>query len=375
MSSDPTLNRMFTRGSAGPRSVLVVATRRIGDVLLATPLMRSIKAAWPETALDVLVFEGTEGILAGNGDVRQVLTIPARPRRLQHLAFIRRLVRRYDIALSTQHGDRGTLYAFLAGRWRAGLLNPTRKESWKRLLLQRWIPFDDRNTHTVRMNLALAGILGIETQAPVTVSWQLEDAEKVEAILGSGAVAPIAVLHTFPNFNYKMWHRTGWVELARWLSGHGYRIVLTGGPHPDEIAYVVDLARELPPEATNVAGRLSLAASSCLVSRAKIYIGPDTALTHVAAALGIPTVALYGPTNPVKWGPWPASQSADRNPWRRCGTQRADNVVLVQGRGACVPCHLEGCDRHVESFSDCLMELPAARVIAALGDLLGIGES
>lgn len=360
---------MFTHGGPGPRSVLIIATRRIGDVLLATPLMRSIKSAWPEAAIDVLVFEGTEGVVVANADLRQVLTVPARPRPLQHLAFILRLLRRYDVALSTQHGDRATLYAFIAGRWRAGLLNATRKESWKRLLLDRWAPFDDLNTHTVRMNLALAGTLGIEPQPEVTVSWRAERAEQVDALLHGEAADKVAILHTYPNFNYKMWHRDGWSEVARWLNERGYRVVLTGGSDPKELAYVAEMARDIP-GAINAAGQLSLAASACLVSRAHVYVGPDTALTHVAAALGIPTVALYGPTNPVKWGPWPASQGADRNPWHRYGSQRAGNVALIQGVGACVPCHLEGCDRHVASFSDCLTQLPASRVIAALRDTL-----
>jgi heptosyltransferase-3 len=336
--------------------------------------MRSVKAAWPEAALDVLVFEGTEGIVAGNGDVRTVLTVPARPRPLQHLTFILGLLRRYDVALSTQHGDRGTLYAFFAGRWRAGLLNATRKESWKRRLLHRWVPFDDRNTHTVRMNLALAGTLGIEPHAAVAVSWRPGHTEQVDSLLHGSPADRVAVLHTYPNFNYKMWHRDGWSDVARWLDERRYRVVLTGGSDPKEVAYVAEMAHNMPPGSINAAGKLSLAASACLVSRARLYVGPDTALTHVAAALGIPTVALYGPTNPVKWGPWPASQSADRNPWRRYGSQRAGNVVLVQGIGACVPCHLEGCDRHIASFSDCLTQLPADRVIAALREVEENGE-
>lgn len=361
---------MFTRGGPGPRSVLVIATRRIGDVLLATPLMRSVKAAWPEAALDVLVFEGTEGVVVANADVRQVLTVPARPRPLEHLAFILRLLRRYDVALSTQHGDRATLYAFLAGRWRAGLLNATRKERWKQLLLHRWVPFDDRNTHTVRMNLALAGILGIEPRPEVTISWGAEHAEQVDTLLRGGAAERVAVLHTYPNFNYKMWHRGGWGELARWLNERGYRVVLTGGSDPKEIAYVAEMARDMPLGTINAAGQLSLAASACLVSRARVYVGPDTALTHVAAALGVPTIAVYGPTDPVKWGPWPKGHASEDNPWRRLGSQAAGQVRLVQGHGACVPCLKEGCERHVDSFSDCLMQLPAARVIAALRDIL-----
>ena len=63
-----------------PDSVLVVVTRRIGDVLLTTGLIRSLKHAWPSTFIDVLVFSGTEGVLAANPDIRRVITIAERPR-------------------------------------------------------------------------------------------------------------------------------------------------------------------------------------------------------------------------------------------------------------------------------------------------------
>jgi heptosyltransferase-3 len=86
----------------------------------------------------------------------------------------------------------------------------------------------------------------------------------------------------------------------------------------------------------------------------------------MAAALGVRTVALYGPTDPVKWGPWPKAHTASGNPWRRLGSQAAGNVRLIQGIVPCVPCGREGCERHVASYSDCLQQLPAARVIAAI---------
>ena len=352
-----------------PRSVLIIVTRRIGDVLLATPLMRSVKRAWPDTALDALVFEGTQGVIAANPDLRSVLTVPERPGRLAHLAFLVQLARRYDIALSTLHGDRPTLYAFLAGRWRAGLVNNTRKESWKQALLNRWAPFDNSNTHTVLMNLALAGLTGIEPRREVTVSWSAADTGQVDALLGSAGAPPIAVLHPYPKFNYKMWHRAGWIEVAGSLAARGHRIVLSGGADAAEIAYVADLARAMPADAINLAGKLSLGEAGCLLARAAVFLGPDTAVTHMAAALGVPTVALYGPTDPVKWGPWPRAHSADTNPWRRIGSQRVGNVVLLQGTGACVPCHLEGCERRIGSYSDCLIGLPATRVIDAIRDV------
>jgi heptosyltransferase-3 len=357
-----------------PRSVLIIVTRRLGDVLLATPLARSVKRAWPETALDILVFEGTQGVIAANPDIRRILTVPERPGWLAHLWFIFGLLRRYDVALSVLHGDRPTLYAFLAGHWRAGLLDPTRKQGWKRLLLQRWVPFDDLNTHTVLMNLALAGLLGIPRVPEVVVSWTAPEEEKVSTLVGRAPAGPIAVLHPYPKFNYKMWHRAGWLEAATWLAARGHRIVLSGGADPAEIAYVGDLARDMPPATLDLAGQLTLGEAGCLLARAALFLGPDTALTHMAAALGVPTVAFYGPTDPVKWGPWPRGHAADANPWRRCGSQRSGNVTLLQGTGACVPCHLEGCDRHTGSYSDCLQQLPAARVIAAIEQMLNPGD-
>ena len=360
---------------APPRSVLIVVTRRLGDVLLATPLMRSIKQAWPQAVLDALVFKGTEGALAGNQDVRQVLTVPERPGLLQHLRFIGRLLRRYDIALSAAAADRPTLYAFLAGRWRAGLLSPAGKEAWKRRLLHAWVPFDNLNTHTVPMGLALADLLGAPRSGEVVIKWDARDEQYVAELLGGDSGMPLAVLHTYPKFNYKMWRREGWAEVAHWFAAHGHRVVLTGGGATAELDYVAKLARDMPPGTVNAAGRLTLGASACLVSRARIYVGPDTVMTHVAAALGVPTVALFGPSNPVKWGPWPHLHLADANPWRRCGSQRGGNVTLLQGALSCVPCLLEGCGRNIASFSDCLQQLPASKVIAALADALGMNSS
>ena len=358
-----------------PRSVLIIVTRRLGDVLLATPLIRSIKQAWPQAALDALVFKGTESVLAGNHDVRQVLAVPERPRLLQHLGMIGRLLRRYDIALSAVPADRPTLYAFFAGRWRAGLLSPTRKEAWKRRLLHAWVPFDNLNTHTVPMGLALADLIGALRCGEVVMSWNAREEQRVAELLGGDSGKPLAVLHAYPKFNYKMWRTEAWIEVGRWLAERDFRLVLTGSGDADEVAYVDSLARAMPADTINAAGKLSLGASACLVSRTRVYIGPDTAMTHIAAALGTPTVALYGPTNPVKWGPWPRGHAPAANPWRRCGSQRAGNVTLLQGTGACVPCHLEGCGRHIGSYSDCLQTLPARTVIEAVEAVLNGGRA
>src|SRR5579883_3376415 len=102
--------------------ILVIALRRLGDVLLTTPLIRSVKRAFPDAAIDALVFAGTEGILAGNPDLKNILTIPSRAKLGATLALLQQIAKRYDLALSTQTGDRPTTFAAIAGRQSAGLV-------------------------------------------------------------------------------------------------------------------------------------------------------------------------------------------------------------------------------------------------------------
>src|SRR5580693_4592787 len=111
---------------SAPR-ILVVALRRLGDVLLTTPLIRSLRRAWPDATLDVLVFADTAGILDGNPDVDRVVTMPARPTLGQSLACAAGLLRRYHVAVSTQSGDRPTAFALVAGRTHVGPVWPANR--------------------------------------------------------------------------------------------------------------------------------------------------------------------------------------------------------------------------------------------------------
>jgi heptosyltransferase-3 len=355
-----------------PSRILVVATLRIGDVLLSTPVIRSLHLAWPQAKIDVLVFEGTEGVLLRNPDIHRVITVPTRPGFWHHLGLILGLLRRYDIALTTLLGDRPTLYTWIAGKARFGMQDGSKKERWKQYLLTRWAKFEHVDSHTVLTNLGLVDLLGIKRSHEVVVAWNPSDEVSVAGALPFAiGTETFAVLHMSPKFSYKMWHQNGWIELAQWLGVNGIRAVLTGSNDPAEMAYVEQIYRSMPPGTVSLAGKLSLAENAYLISRAKYYVGPDTALTHMAAALGTPTVALFGPSNPVKWGPWPKGYEDSRNPYRTRGTQRVNNVVLVQGGGDCVPCMEEGCDRHNASLSDCLQNLSAASVIAAIRRLSG----
>jgi predicted lipopolysaccharide heptosyltransferase III len=350
--------------SRTPRSIAVITLRRLGDVLLTTPLVRSLRRAYPEATIDVLVYAGQEAMLQGNPDCSNVIALDPYPDARGYARLLRRMWRRYDLALTTQANDRSHVYAWLFGRRRVGLVPDLGWPSaWKRASCGAYAVLDDMNTHTVAQNLMLADLVGIPRVYEVVPPQSSTDARKLENFV---------VLHPYPKFNYKQWTRAGWKSLIAWLGSRGLRVVLTGGPDPDEKAYNAALASA---EVVNLTGKLSLAEVTGLCRRAKLFVGTDTATTHLAAACGVPTLALFGPTNPVKWGPWPAGYRNGASPWQRRGRQRIGNVLLLQGvqpadLGRCVPCHLEGCERHVRSFSRCLTEMPADPVTAAADELL-----
>lgn len=350
-----------------PKKILVVVTLRIGDVLLATPLIRSLRKAYPDAKIDALVFLGTEGILQRNPDIDRVITVPTRPRLLPHLRLAIQLFRRYDLALTGLLGDRPTLYSWIAGKTRFGMQDGSEKERWKQYLLTGWAKFDHINTHTVLTNLELTDLLGIDRSHEVVARWSAVDEQAVFAVLPfEMAHEKFAVLHLSPKFPYKMWNKDGWIALGQWFAKEGVRCVLTGSNDPEELLYIDGIFNVMPPKTVNASGKLTLSETAFLISRACCFVGPDTAVTHMAAAVGTPTVALYGPSNLVKWGPWPKGFTQNQNPWEMRGTQRVNNVVVVQGEADCVPCMQEGCDRHRSSISECLQRLPYEKVVSAI---------
>ncbi|MGA9951215.1 MAG: glycosyltransferase family 9 protein, partial [Xanthobacteraceae bacterium] len=127
-------------------------------------------------------------------------------------------------------------------------------------------------------------------------------------------------------------------------------------------------------EVVRLDGKLEWPELSAVIGAARAYIGPDTAITHLAAATGVPTVALYGPTDPRIWGPWPRG-GLDRA-WESSGTiQRRGNVWVVQNPLLCLPCQQEGCDRRLNSRSQCLDELTVMQVVSAVDEALTMRQA
>jgi heptosyltransferase-3 len=355
-----------------PKSVLVVVTRELGDLLLSTPLIRSIRYAWPNATLDVLVFQGREEMLESNLDVDNIISVPVSPKIGEFIKICFSLFKKYDLSVITQGSDRAHLYGFFSGRYRVGMLpEKNLKNLWKAVLCRRFTVLDDKDTHTVIQNLLLAKRLGI-TEIPIVsppsepLSTDIED--NINNISSPGCT-----FHVGTRCTYKEWPIEYWKELARHILDSGYAIYLTGKGSKDE-AICSEIMSEFPDmKLISLANKLRLSQITSLLHRSEFYVGPDTSVTHLAASMGIPTVALYGPTNPVKWGPWPGALNGKLiNPYKRYASpwQHVGNVILLQGRRTCVPCHLEGCDRWIGSTSECLREITPTDVIRAINEIV-----
>jgi heptosyltransferase-3 len=151
--------------------------------------------------------------------------------------------------------------------------------------------------------------------------------------------------------------------LVQRLIDEGRQVVLTGsGSQTDQscVAQLRDLAPA--PQLLDTSGQLNFNQLVALFRRASLYIGPDTSVTHLAAASGIKVRAVFGPTNPVRWGPWPTASRITTTYVERAQTQTIHNITVIQSQLPCVPCSKAGCENHNQSRSDCLSGISATLV-------------
>ncbi|MCQ8118544.1 glycosyltransferase family 9 protein [Methylomonas rosea] len=352
-----------------PKRILVITLRYLGDTLLVTPLISSLKQAYPGAEIDVLLPASNAGMLEGNPDIHRLLPVTGKLGGLAFGKLLFSLFRRYDLAISTQAGDRPTLCAAIAGKTSIGFVpDDAAKAWWKKVLLKRWLVFSADYGHAVLENLRLCELLGIAPWYRLTPP---RSSSPIPALAD-----PYAVLHIMPQWRYKQWHAEGWRELVAFLDRQGFKVVLTGSGNPGELEALRELQQQLSAEVFNLAGQLSLAQLSALIGKATLFVGPDTGITHLAAATGTLTFALFGPTDPNRWAPWPYGYSENKAPFAACGSRQVNNVYLIQGQTEqnCLPCQLEGCDRHRNSHSACLDQLSSARVIDVIAQTLQAGQ-
>jgi heptosyltransferase-1 len=333
--------------------VLIVRLSAIGDVVVTTPVTRALRQAFPAAYLAWVVESRAADVLEGNPYLDAVIRWDRKRGglTLREAAALRRLLRphRFDLALDFQGNLRSALAARLSGA-RIVVGRQGVKEG-AALLYHRRVPREPEVLSSRQRSLNLLRSIGVESgdrEMVVAVDASLRgQAEEALRAAGAPANQPYCCLVPATTWAQKHWFAESWAVLATAVARRfAVAPVVLGGPTDTDLAD--QIAGESGVPVVNLAGRTSLRGAAAVLQGARFAVAVDTALMHIAVAVGTPTVGLCG----ASW-------------WY--GFQDYAPFELVREPLPCSPClHHPTCEgRH-----DCMRAITPQRVLDAIGRLI-----
>lgn len=328
--------------------VLLIRLRSIGDTVLSTPSLFALKRFLPHAAIDILLEDWVAPILDGFPHVDNVITLE-RKSTSSRVRVARRLrAEHYDVVYNLHGGTTATLLTRATGaKHRIGYatyqyarlhnhLSPSSSSLW-----------GQNKTHSVEQQLALLGWTGVPVsdRPPTQLAVTAEAAASIAARLQAAGMTatPFAVIHPAAAFATKQWATEKFARVANALAGEGLGVVAITSP--DETQIVEELKRNSSAQVMSLSD-LSLPEITALLARARLFVGNDSGIAHIAAAVESPAVVIFGSSNVAHWRPW---------------ARAAAEVVYEELE--CQPCHGYFCEEFDEP--ECIKRVPVERVIAA----------
>ena len=338
----------------GGKRILVVKLSSIGDVVQSLPVAAALKRRFPEAHIAWAVGPAAAEAVAGNPHLSEVLavggsgedgpgvesvppiTAPMRLRRALR-------ERRFDLALDLQGLFKSGLIAYLSGaRERVGFRS---LQEGAFLFYNRWPVRDRPGVHAVEVYLDFAEALGARRE-PVefTIAVSEGDCRAVDALVEGGG--DLAALIPGARWDSKRWPIERFAATADAVAEEfGLRATVVGGPGDAELGRAIVAAARS--RVLDLTGKTSLKQAAEVFRRCRVTVGNDTGPLYLCAAMGTPTVALFGPTDPRRLGPY--------------GEGHAKVVTEVE----CAPCRNRRCVP-----LRCMESIAVERVVEAVGGLL-----
>lgn len=339
------------------KRILLIRLRSIGDTVLATPSAAALKRFVPNAEIDLLVEDWVAPLLDEHPHIDRVLKV-ARHGISSRARIARALrARRYDVAYNLHGGTTATFLTRATGaRHRVGYKNyqyaqlhnhqaPSPLELW-----------GQQQTHSVEQQLALLGWTGVPvTDRPRTLLGISDEAStEIQRRLNEARISgPIALIHPAAAFATKQWKTENFAEIVDYLTGKGFSCVAVTAPSERQIL------RDLTDNARSncvVFDDLRLPEITALASRSKLFVGNDSGIAHIAAAVATPAVVIFGSSNIAHWRPW------NRAP-----------AEIVYEELPCQPCHGYFCEKF--PAPECILRVPVNRVAAAIDRVLNSSQS
>jgi ADP-heptose:LPS heptosyltransferase len=300
------------------RRILLYLLLPIGDTLFATPTIRALRLCYPHARIAAIAYPTNAGILEANPDIDRIYLHPTSSTWKGWRAYARFLWRlnrgKYDLAV--QFGP--------AQWWLTQIVRPAQYRRLKVPVWQWFVPFGPRPWRNRHAMASYASLLTAEELAHLPASAVLvsSEADRQAALIALPPQVGERLVALHPGGEgfrgMKRWPLARFIGLAHGLTKqHGVRVVVLGGA--DEVTIAAALARAVP-GATSLAGVLNLGQTMAVLERCELFVGNDSAPMHMAAALGVPTVGIFGPTSVANFRPLGA------------------RVTIVRAGLACSPC-------------------------------------
>jgi lipopolysaccharide heptosyltransferase I len=322
-------------------NILIVKTSAIGDVIHTLPSLWSLRAHFSEAQITWLVEESAADLVIGHPAVNRVL-VARRKTWLSDLrsgrvsralsgfvGFLRELRdTRYDLVIDFQGLLKSAMWVLLArGARKIGFGRGMEHAEYSYLVLNERIPAVDMNQHAIDRSLLLLKGIGVPAaelryEVPVSAQQEAEAAALLRAC-GVREEDRLVAMNPMARWPTKLWDAQSFAALADRLEGGGICVVFTGGaqdgPALDEIG------RFMARRHRRADGKTNLNQLAALYRRAQVVITTDSGPMHLAAAVGTPVVALFGPTAPWRTGPY------------------GSNHVVLRADVSCSPCFKKEC--------------------------------
>lgn len=330
------------------RKILLVRLRSIGDTVLATPSVAALKRFLPNVEIDILVEDWVAPLLDNHPHIDKVVVLErggfvARTRAARELRSAG-----YDVVYNLHGGTTATFLTRATGaRHRVGYKTYQYAQLHNHQAPSPLLLWGQQKTHSVEQQLALLGWTGVPvTDRPRTELGVSPDAaQAVEERLAAAGLSDrkIALIHPAAAFATKQWATENFARVVEFLAERGYASVAIAAPH--ENALLEKLSSEAAVEIETF--DLSLPQVTALASRSQLFVGNDSGIAHIAAAVGTPSVVIFGSSNTAHWRPW---------------NRAAAEVVFEEM--PCQPCHGYFCEKFAQP--ECILRVPVARVTAAI---------
>jgi heptosyltransferase I len=328
----PEAKRQFER-------ILIVRLGSMGDVIHALPAVQALRDVLPNVTIDWLIEERWAELLCAPGAPRCGPRSPQRPlvdwvhtvdlrgwrkslftlSSAQHIARVWNDVRsvHYDVAIDLQGAIRSAILARWSGaRTVCGAAEPW--ESPASLWYTRRVIA--RGAHVVEQNLSIAKFVAHAKLGNPVVQLPRDDGaeNRVHETLAQADVREFAVLNPGAGWGAKRWPAERYGLVAKALASDGVRSIINYGPGEEHLARETEVASA----GAAVPLKTSITELIALTRRAKLFIGGDTGPLHLAAALRVPVVAIFGPTDPARNGPYGTHSIVLRSPASRTSHAR-----------------------------------------------------